>query len=74
MGPVWKLVKGVKDACSQCGVEIVDFPAVGTVVDYQFRPTEIFCWDCYRYNTAFLDEIDPRDIQPYQPVTKPIVP
>jgi len=74
MGPVWKVIRNVKDACSQCGVEIVDFPSVGTVVDYHFHPAEKFCWACYRYNSALLDEIDPRDSRPYQPVTRPIVP
>ena len=38
MGPVWRLIKGQKDMCHRCGREIVDFPAVGRVVDFQFRP------------------------------------
>jgi hypothetical protein len=74
MGPVWKLVKGVKDVCGQCGREIFDFPAVGRVVDFQFLVDEKFCWDCYRYNSAFLDEVDPQSLHPHQPVSKPVVP
>lgn len=74
MGPVWKLVKGTRDSCSQCGKEIVDYPAVGRIVDFQFQVSERFCWDCYRYNAAFLDEIDPQSLHPFQPVTKPLIP
>ncbi len=74
MGPVWKLIKGVKDVCSPCGREIVDFPAVGRIVDFQFLVSERFCWECYRYNSAFLDEVDPQSLHPFQPVTKPLIP
>jgi len=74
MGPVWKLVKGVEDACSRCGKEIVDFPAVGRVVDFRFLVSERFCWDCYRYDAAFRDEVDPQSLHPFQPVTKPLIP
>jgi hypothetical protein len=74
MGPVWKLVKGVKDLCSQCGEEIVDFPAVGRIVDFQFLPSEKFCWSCYKYNAEFIDRIDPQSAHPFQPVTKPLIP
>jgi hypothetical protein len=75
MGPVWKLVKGVKDECSECGKEIVDFPAVGTVVDFEFHPEEKFCWECYEYRKPFVDEIGPSEKQdPFQPVSKPLLP
>jgi len=74
VGPVWRLIKGQKDLCHRCGKEIVDFPAVGRVVDFQFRADEKYCWDCYRYLSPFLDDIDPETQDPYQPVTKPAIP
>jgi MFS family permease len=74
MGPVWRLIKGQKDMCQRCGREIVDFPAVGRVVDFQFQPGEKYCWDCYRYLTPFVDEVAPVSQDPFQPVTKPAIP
>ena len=74
MGPVWRLVKGEKDICHRCGKEIVDFPAVGYVVDFQFHPEAKYCWDCYRYLHPFVDEVASEDQNPYQPVTKPAIP
>ena len=74
MGPVWRLIRGQKDVCHRCGREIVDFPAVGRVVDFQFRPVEKYCWDCYRYLQPFIDEIASESQDPYQPVTKPAIP
>lgn len=50
----------------------MDFPAVGTVVDFQFRPEEKYCWPCYRYLAPFIDELASEN--PYQPVTKPAIP
>ena len=47
MGPVWRLIRGQKDTCHRCGKEIVDFPAVGRVVDFQFQAEEKYCWECY---------------------------
>lgn len=74
MGPVWRLIRGQKDVCHRCGKEIVDFPAVGRVVDFQFRPEEKYCWECYRHLQPFIDEIASEDQNPYQPVTKPAIP
>jgi hypothetical protein len=74
MGPVWRLIRGEKDSCHRCGKEIVDYPAMGTVVDFQFRPQEKYCWDCYRYIQPFVDEIGPSENDPFQPVTKPAIP
>lgn len=74
MGPVWKMVRGVKDVCTQCGVEIENFPAVGRVVDFQFIPSEKFCPECYKYNSRFVDEVDPPSLHPFQPVTRPVIP
>ena len=74
MGPVWRLIRGQKDVCHRCGREIVDFPAVGRVVDFQFRAEEKYCWDCYRYLQPFVDEISSEAPNPYQPVTKPAIP
>jgi hypothetical protein len=74
MGPVWRLIKGEKDMCHRCGREIIDYPAVGRVVDFQFHPEEKYCWDCYRYIAPFVDEISPESQTPFQPVTKPAIP
>jgi hypothetical protein len=74
MGPVWRLIRGQKDICHRCGKEIVDFPAVGHVVDFRFHPEQKYCWDCYRYLQPFVDEIATEQQNPYQPVTKPAIP
>jgi hypothetical protein len=74
MGPVWRLIRGEKDMCHRCGKEIVDFPAVGHVVDFTFHPDEKYCWDDYRYLQGFIDEISPESQTPFQPVTKPAIP
>ena len=74
MGPVWRLIRGQKDMCHRCGKEIVDFPAVGRVVDFQFRAEEKYCWDCYAYLTPFVDDVAPESQDPFQPVTKPAIP
>jgi hypothetical protein len=74
MGPVWKLIKGEKDLCHRCGREIVDYPAVGRVVNFQFIPEEKYCWDDYRYIQPFVDEVSPESQTPFQPVTKPAIP
>jgi hypothetical protein len=74
MGPVWKLVKGEKDMCHRCGKEIVDYPAVGRVVDFQFVAEEKYCWDDYRYLQPFLDEVSPQSQTPFQAVSKPTIP
>ncbi|MEO8348714.1 MAG: hypothetical protein ABI610_07365 [Acidobacteriota bacterium] len=72
MGPVWRLIRGEKDVCHRCGREIVDFPAVGTVVDFRFRPEQKYCWDCYNYLQPFIEDVGTDS--PYQPVTKPAIP
>ncbi len=73
MGPVWRLIRGQKDICHRCGGEILDFPAVGHVVDFQFHPKEKYCWDCYRYIAPFVDDVAPESQNPFQPVTKPAI-
>jgi len=74
MGPVWKLIRGQKDTCHRCGKEILDFPAVGRVVDFQFHAEEKYCWECYRYVQPFVDDIASESREPYQRVTKPAIP
>ena len=74
MGPVWRLIRGQKDACQRCGKEILDFPAVGRVVDFQFQAEEKYCWECYRYVQPVVDDIAPESREPYQRVTKPLTP
>jgi hypothetical protein len=74
MGPVWRLIKGQKDMCHRCGREIVDFPAVGKVVNFQFQPEEKYCWECYAYIAPFVDDVGPPAQDIYQPVSKPALP
>jgi len=74
VGPVWRVMKGQKDTCHRCGREIEDYPAVGRVVNFQFEPDEKYCWDCYRYITPFVDDVDPVSQNPFQPVSKPAIP
>jgi hypothetical protein len=47
---------------------------VGRVIDFQFRPEEKYCWDCYKYLTPFVDDVAPVSSDPFQPVTKPAIP
>ena len=72
MGPVWRLIRGEKDVCHRCGREIVDFPAVGTVVDFRFRAEQKYCWDCYKSLQPFIEDLGTDS--PYQPVAKPAIP
>jgi len=44
------------------------------VVDFEFRPNERYCWECYEYIKPFVDEVAPVSQDPYQPVTKPALP
>jgi len=74
MGPVWRLIKGQKDMCHRCGKEIVDYPAVGKVVNFQFQPEEKYCWECYAYIAPFVDDVGPPAQDIYQPVSKPALP
>jgi hypothetical protein len=74
MGPVWRLIKGQKDMCHRCGREIVDYPAVGKVVNFQFQPEEKYCWECYAYIAPFVDDVGPPAQDIYQPVSKPSLP
>ncbi|HEY7112471.1 MAG TPA: hypothetical protein VIA45_06010 [Thermoanaerobaculia bacterium] len=74
MGPVWKLVRGMKDACHRCGRDVEEFPAVGRVVDFVFHPEEVYCWECYEYIKPFVDTVAPVSDDPYQPVTRPAIP
>ena len=52
----------------------IDYPAVGRVVDFQFRAEEKYCWECYSYIRPFVDEVAPEAAEPFQPVTKPAIP
>jgi len=73
MGPVWKLVSG-KHQCDRCGREVERVPAVGRVVDFVFRPEEVYCWECYDYIKPLVDTVAPVSDDPYQPVTRPAIP
>jgi hypothetical protein len=74
VGPVWRLIKGEKDMCHRCGKEIVDYPAVGHVVDFTFHPGEKYCWECYKYIQPLVENVYPESSTPFQPVTKPAIP
>ena len=67
-------MQGGTSRCDRCGREMEEHPAVGRVVDFQFRPEQHYCWDCYRYVAAFVDEVSPESSTPFQPVTKPALP
>jgi hypothetical protein len=60
--------------CHRCGREIVDYPAVGKVVNFQFQPEEKYCWECYAYIAPFVDDVGPPAQDIYQPVSKPALP
>jgi hypothetical protein len=74
MGPVWRLIRGREDSCDRCGRTVAEYPAVGRVVDFVFRPEEKYCWECYEYIKPFVDDVAPVSSDPYQPVTKPAIP
>jgi len=53
---------------------MTEYPAVGRVLDFVFRPEEKYCWECYAYIRPFVDDVAPVSRDPYQPVTKPAIP
>ncbi len=60
-GPVWKLLK-VSGTCDACGEASPELLAVGTVVDFEFRPDFRFCPSCYERYKGRRDELDPRAV------------
>ncbi len=60
-GPVWKLLKK-SGTCDSCGESAAELLAVGTVVDYAFRPDYRFCRTCYDRYAGRRDELDPKAV------------
>ena len=60
-GPVWKLLK-VPGTCGACGETAGELLAVGTVVDFEFRPDSAFCPACYERYAGRRDELDQRAV------------
>ena len=60
-GPVWKRLK-TEGPCDACGTAVPELLAVGTVVDFSFRPDSRFCSSCYERYKGRHDELDPRAV------------
>lgn len=64
-GPVWKLLK-LTGPCDSCGEKVDELLAVGTVVDFEFRPDSRFCRVCYERYKGHRDELDPEAVADQQ--------
>ena len=60
-GPVWKKLRR-PGACDSCGEKVDELLAVGTVVDFAFRPDFAFCPVCYERYKGRHDELDPKAV------------
>ncbi len=60
-GPVWKLLHS-HGTCDACGETVDELLAVGTVVDFVFRPDARYCRECYDRYSGRYDELDPRAV------------
>lgn len=60
-GPVWKILR-LEGTCDSCGEKAPELLAVGTVVDFAFRPDSRFCHVCYERYKGHRDELDPRAV------------
>jgi hypothetical protein len=60
-GPVWKLLR-TPGACDSCGESVSELLAVGTLVDYAFRPDYRFCRPCYDRYDGRHDELHPKAV------------
>ncbi len=60
-GPVWKVLK-VPGTCSSCGETSPELFAVGTLVDFEFRPDSAFCPACYERYAGHRGELDQRAV------------
>ena len=56
-GPVWKVLRH-EGTCDSCGETVPELLAVGTVVDFSFRPDSRFCHICYERYKGRHDELD----------------
>ena len=64
-GPVWKRLK-LTGPCDSCGETVDELLAVGTVVDFEFRPDSRFCHVCYDRYQGHRDELDPSAVADQQ--------
>lgn len=69
-GPVWKLLR-LPAACDSCGDTFPELLAVGTLVDYSFRPDSRYCRTCYERYRGHHDELDPKAVSDQK--TPPLV-
>ena len=60
-GPVWKRLR-LEGACDSCGEKTSELLAVGTVVDFSFRPDFRYCAACYARYGGRHDELHPRAV------------
>jgi hypothetical protein len=60
-GPVWKLLR-TPGVCDSCGESASELLAVGTLVDYAFRPDYRFCRPCYDRYDGRHDELHPKAV------------
>lgn len=60
-GPVWKLLR-LEGTCDACGEASAELLAVGTVVDFEFRPETRYCRACYERYKGHRDELHPRAV------------
>jgi len=64
-GPVWKRLR-LEGTCDACGAASRELLAVGTVVDFCFRPDFRFCPACYERYRGRHDELHPQAVAEQQ--------
>ncbi len=60
-GPVWKRLR-LERTCDSCGETFQELYAVGTVVDFAFRPDFRYCATCYERYRGRHDELHPQAV------------
>lgn len=60
-GPVWKRLR-LEGTCDSCGETLAELLAVGTVVDFTFRPDFRYCPACYERYRGRHDELHPKAV------------
>ena len=55
-----------KGTCDSCGETCEERYAVGTVVDFAFRPDAAYCPSCYERYRGRTDEVDPAAVDDMQ--------
>ena len=69
-GPVWKRLR-LEGTCDACGAASKELFAVGTVVDFSFRPDFRYCPACYERYRGRHDELHPQAVAEQQ--TPPVI-